>query len=110
MLERAFSLLFSSRYGKACIYDESHKNVSTRSRMVGGCDIPASYALTCDTYRTVMIRFEDGLHKLMQWLTDNGMKATPSRFQRMFLWLKGMSKVCLNIKGRCTTMCSKTNV
>ena len=54
----------------------------------------------CDTsIEAVMIRLEGDVHRLMQWFTDNGMKANPSKLQIMFLGRKDMRKLCLNING-----------
>ena len=33
----------------------------------------------------VIIRLESDLHRMLQWFTDNGMEANPSKFQIMFL-------------------------
>ena len=54
----------------------------------------------CDTsIEEVIIRLESDLHRMLQWFTDNGMKANPSKFQIMFLGQKDLSKLCLNING-----------
>ena len=54
----------------------------------------------CDTsIEAVIIRLESDLHRMLQWFTDNGMKANPSKFQIMFLGQKDLSKLCLNING-----------
>ena len=54
----------------------------------------------CDTHvEAVMTRLEGDLQGLMQWFTNNGMSANPSKFQIMFLGLKGAKKLCLNING-----------
>ena len=47
-----------------------------------------------------MIRLEGDLQGLMQWFTDNGISANPSKCQIMFLGLKGTNKLCLNMKGQ----------
>ena len=47
-----------------------------------------------------MIRLENDLQGLMQWFTNNGMNANPSKFQVMFLGLKGAKKLCLNMNGQ----------
>ena len=36
----------------------------------------------------VIIRLESYLHRMLQWFTDKGMKANPSKFQIMFLGKK----------------------
>ena len=55
----------------------------------------------CDTdVEAVMIRLENDLQGLMQWFTNNGMSANPSKFQIMFLGLKGAKKLCLNMNGQ----------
>ena len=55
----------------------------------------------CDTdVEAVMIRLENDLQGLMQWFTNNGMSANPSKFQVMFLGLKGSKKLCLNMNGQ----------
>ena len=36
----------------------------------------------------------------MEWYTANGMSANPSKFQIMFLGLKGKNTLCLNINGQ----------
>ena len=54
----------------------------------------------CDTsIEAVIISLESGLHRMLQWFNDNGMKANPSKFQIMFLGQEDMSKLCLNING-----------
>ena len=54
----------------------------------------------CDiSIEAVIIRLESDLHRMLHWLTDNGMKANPSKFQIMFLGQEDMSKLCLNING-----------
>ena len=55
----------------------------------------------CDTdVEAVMIRLEGELQRLMQWFTNNGMSANPSKFQMMFLGLKEAKKLCLNMNGQ----------
>ena len=55
----------------------------------------------CDTdVEAVIIRLEGDLQGLMQWFTNNGMSANPSKFQIMFLGLKGAKKLCLNMNGQ----------
>ena len=49
------------------------------------------------TIEAFIIRLESDLHRMLEWFTDNGMKANPSRFQIMFLKQNDMSKLCLNI-------------
>ena len=39
----------------------------------------------------------------MKWFADNGMTASPSKFQIMFLGRKDMNKLCLNINGNLIT-------
>ena len=57
----------------------------------------------CDTsIEAAIIKLESDLHGMLQWLTDNGMKANPSKFRRMFLGQEDMSKLCLNINGLLT--------
>ena len=54
----------------------------------------------CDTsIEAVIMRLESGLHKMLQWFTDNGMKANPSEFQIIILGQEDMSKLCLNVSG-----------
>ena len=36
---------------------------------------------------------------MLQWFNDNGMKASHSKFQIMFLGQEDMNKLCLNING-----------
>ena len=47
----------------------------------------------------VISRLVSELHRMLQWFTDTGMKANPSKFQIMFLGQEDMSKLCLNING-----------
>ena len=47
-----------------------------------------------------MIGLEGDLQGLMQWFTDNGMSANHSKFQIMFLGLRGAKKLCLNMNGK----------
>ena len=55
----------------------------------------------CDTdVEAVMIRLENDLQGLMQWFNNNGMSANPSKFQIMFLGLKGAKKLCLDMNGQ----------
>ena len=49
-----------------------------------------------------MIKLEGDLQGLMQWFTDNGMSANPSKFQILFLGLKSKNKLCLNINDQLT--------
>jgi len=43
----------------------------------------------CDTsIEAVMISLESDLQWVLQWFTDNGMKANPSEFQIMFVGQK----------------------
>ena len=54
----------------------------------------------CDTsIETVIIILGSDLHRILQCFTDNGIKASPSKFQIMFLGQEDMSKLCLNING-----------
>ena len=46
-----------------------------------------------------MTRLEGDLQGLMQWFTNNGMSANPSKFQIMFLGLRGAKKLCLDMNG-----------
>ena len=46
-----------------------------------------------------MTRLESDLHTMLQRITNNGMKANPSKFQKMSLGRKGISKLCPNING-----------
>ena len=41
----------------------------------------------------VIIRLENDLHRMLQWFTDKGMKANPSKFQIIFVGQKDMSKL-----------------
>ena len=65
------------------------------------CNLAADTTIyACDTsIEAVIIRLESDIHRMLQWFTDNGMKANPSKFQIMFLLQEDMSKLCLNING-----------
>ena len=59
-------------------------------------DDTAIYA--CDTsIEAVILRLDNDLHKMLQWFSNNGMKANPSKFQIMLLEEKDMCRLCLNI-------------
>ena len=54
----------------------------------------------CDTsIEAVITRLESDQHMMLQWFTDNSIKANPSEFQLIFLGRKEMSRLCLNING-----------
>ena len=66
-----------------------------------GSDICNSADDTCNRFiDTVMVKLERNLQKILGWFKENGMCANPAKFQMMFLGLKIINSLCLNIDGQ----------
>ena len=72
--------------------------IELESEICNFADDTTIYA--CDTHAAaVMIRLEGDLQELMQWFTNNGISANPSKFQ-MILRLKGANEICLYMNNQ----------
>ena len=52
-----------------------------------------------ETMKSVAIKLENNIHKILRWFKLNSMVVNPSKFQAIFLGIEGKSNLCIEIDG-----------
>ena len=58
----------------------------------------------------IIIKLEDDLHKILKWLSKNGMVVNLEKFQLMFLGTNSDQELCLKIDDQVINQCQQVKL